>query len=455
MIGPLRYAPRREGTRFRLFPQAPYRTATPHPPETVWLSPPAGSIGPGPQDDRIYVIDPVRKRDPYGIAFTAYHTPYLYLPPWDGPIYPPATPSPDGHFDHLAVGTPEFEAAHVYGCVRFVLEVWERYFGRPVEWHFSPQYERLEIVLLPEWDNAHVGWGFMEVGAHTTEQGELRPFSLNFDTIAHELGHLIIYSEVGIPPIGAMESEYLGFQEAAADLTALIGVLHFDSVVSRLLEMTRGNLYTFNELNRFSELGENEQIRIAGSDVKLSAFTWGWTDEHDLSQPLTGALFDIFIDVFHESLLERGLIGPEVEDLADQVQYVPEYEPLIQALFDHAFAVDSGGFEEALLDARDFLGRALAETWRRLPAYSLNYEDVAAVLLAVELDLTGGRYQRLIRNNFLWREIGLVSVGPRLSPPGPESHALSARTLGPEHRPGLPRLSYRERWGIARRECCG
>jgi hypothetical protein len=451
MIGAFASAPLHEGTRFRLFPQAPYRTATPPEPETVWLSPRPGSIGPGPQDDRIYVVDPVGKWNPYGIAFTPYGTPYLYLPPWDRPIYPPAMASPDGHFDHLEVGTTEFEMAHVYGCVRFVLDVWERYFGRPIEWHFSPRYERLEILLLPTWDNAHVGWGFMEVGAHTTAAGEHRPFSLNFDTIAHELGHLIIYSEVGIPPIDGVGNEYFGFHEAAADLTALIAVLQFHSVVSRLLEMTRGNLYTFNELNRFAELGENEQIRIAGSDITLSAFAAGWVDEHDLSKPLTGALFDIFVDIFHESLLERGLISPEVEDLADQVQYVPEYEPLIQAFFDDAYAANPRGFEQALLDARDDLGRALAETWRRLPLDSLNYADVAAVLLDVDRDLTGGRYQRLIRSNFLWREIGVVRVGPRLSPPGPDSHALSARTVMPDSLLAGRRLSYRERWEMARR----
>ncbi|MGH6886871.1 MAG: hypothetical protein ACREGK_12450, partial [Geminicoccales bacterium] len=315
-MGASAYASRRDGTRFRLFPQAPYRTPSPGAPETVWLSPRPGTIGPGPQDDRMYVIDPVGKHAPYGIAFTAHGTPYLSLPPWHRPIYPPALADAEGHFDHLGIGTPEFEMAHAYGCVRFVLDVWERYFGRPIEWHFSPQYERLEILLLPAWDNAHVGWGFMEVGGHTTAAGELRSFSLNFDTIAHELGHLIIYSEVGIPPVAGAASEYFGFHEAAADLTALIAVLHFDSVVARLLEMTRGNLYTFNELNRFAELGETEEIRIAGNDIRLSTFAPGWTDEHDLSQPLTGALFDIFVDVFHESLLERRLISPEVEDLA-------------------------------------------------------------------------------------------------------------------------------------------
>jgi hypothetical protein len=398
----------------------------------------------------MYVIEPLGKGAPYGVDFTAYGSPYLYLPPWRGPIRPPALPDADGHFDHLEVGSPAFEMAHSYGCVRFVLDVWERYFGRPIDWHFSPQHERLEIVLLPEWDNAHVGWGFMEVGAYTSETGEVRPFTLNFDTLAHELGHLIIYSEVGIPPLQDVASEYFGFHEAAADLTALLAVLHFDSVVSRLLEMTRGNLYTFNELNRFAELSDNEQIRIVGNASRLSDFASGWTDEHDLSEPLTGALFDIFVDIFHESLLERGLISPAVEALADRVQYVPQYEPLIQALFDDAYAADPGGFRQALLDARDDLGRALAQTWQRLHPYGLNYEDVAAVMLEVDLELTGGRYARLIRSNFLWREIGLVRVGPRRTPPGPESHALSTRTMTPERLPRSRRLSYRERWQIAR-----
>jgi hypothetical protein len=174
------FDPLTSGTRFKLFPQPSF--AGPAEAETVWVSSPVGSVGPGPQDDRMYVADPVGKRDPYGIALTPYGMPYPFLPPWDGPVYSPAAPGPDGHFDHLEVGTPEFEMAHTYGCVRFVLDVWEGYFGRPIEWHFSPHYERLEILLLPGWDNAHVGWGFMEVGGHTTEAGELRPFSLNFDT---------------------------------------------------------------------------------------------------------------------------------------------------------------------------------------------------------------------------------------------------------------------------------
>jgi hypothetical protein len=398
----------------------------------------------------MYVVDPIGKTQHYGIEqfFRGVRLPYL--PPWDVLNRAPALPDDTGNFDHLEPGTRQFEMAHLYGAVRFTLDVWERYFGRPIPWHFRPPYQRLEISLLRTVDNAFAGFGFLEVGAHITDAGECQPFSLNFDVLAHEVGHLIIYSEVGLPVPELIEGEYYGFHESAADLVALLALLHFDSVVERLLETTSGNLYVLNELNRFAELSEDEQIRIASNERRMSEFMDGWTEEHDLSEPLTGALFDILVDIFHESLLERRLIRPEVEDLADQVQHVPEYESLIQALFDEAYAADPAGFREALLEARDYLGLALAETWRRLPAESLNFDDVAAILLGVERDLSGTRYERLIRNNFLWREIGLARVGPRLSPPGAESHAFSARTLLPASAARLPRMSYRERMAIAR-----
>ena len=72
------------------------------------------------------------------------------------------------------------------------------------------------------------------------------------------------------------------------------------------------------------------------------------------------------------------------------------------------------------------------------------------MLLEVDLELTGGRYQHDIISNLQWREIGLVRVGPRLAPPDEYSHAFSARTATPADQVGLPRMSYRERWKVAR-----
>ena len=438
----------RTGTKFKIFPQLPSADRR-EGPETVWVSPPAGSVGPGPADDRLYVIDPVGKERAYGINYGSSGSPYLYLPPWNGPVRRPAQPNEQGHFDHLEPGTPEFEQAHVYGSARFALDVWERYFGRRIEWHFGRAFDRLEVVLLRDLDNAYAGYGSMEIGSHFAQSGAVYPFSLNFDVLTHEVGHLIIYSEVGLPSTDTIEGEYLGFHESAADLVALLSMLHLDSEVDELLEASSGNLYTYNELNRFGELSSNDQIRLASNPLKLSDFAGGWIDEHDLAQPLTGALFDILVDIFHESLLERGLISPAVEDLADQLQRRPEYETAIQALFDEAYAQDRDGFKRALLEARDILGYLLAETWRRLSPDSLNYDDVAEALLAADHELTGGRYRRLIRTNLDWREIGSVGVGPRLAPPDERSHAFSVRTVMPQRPRHGRKLSFRERWEIA------
>lgn len=437
-----------KGTKFRLFPQAPFLDPQGEP-ETVWVSSPVRSLRPGPSDHRMLVVDPVGKPRPYGFHRGARGNVHLYLPPWRGERQPPAEPNEEGHFDHLDPGTPQFEAAHAFGAVRFVLDIWEGYFGHPVAWHFGRDYDRLEISLFPYFDNAQAGFGFLELGADLGDDGKLQPFSSNFDIIAHEVGHLIIYSAIGIPHPDTEEGEYYGFHESAADLVALLSVLHFDSLVDGLLENSRGNLYTYNRLNRFGELSGNDQIRLASNAVKLSAFADGWSDEHDLSEPLTGAMFDIFVDVFHEELLDRALISDEVEDLADELERHPEGADLIQPFFDEAYAENPEGFRQALLDARDYLGLALARAWGRLSPHHLNYVDVGSSLLEVDRELNGGRYQRIIKKNFGWREIDFVTVGPRLLPPGKRSHAFSARTLTPEDQPAPRRLSYRERWLLA------
>ena len=151
------------------------------------------------------------------------------------------------------------------------------------------------------------------------KQEKYRSFSLNFDVIAHEVGHAIIYSEVGVPDPDQATGEYFGFHESAADLVALVSSLHFNSLVEHLLENTSGNLYMLNTVNRMAELSGNKQIRIAANDVRLSKFAEGWVKEHKLSQPLTGAFFDILVDIFHECLVDYGCITPDMEDLSDKL----------------------------------------------------------------------------------------------------------------------------------------
>jgi hypothetical protein len=434
------------GTRFRLFVQPPFGDAHATP-EIITVSSPPGSLGPGPSDDSMYVVEPVDKALPYGLNQGPLGTPYIYLPPWPGRHLAPAQPGADGHFDHYRPGTPGFEAAHLFGCVRFTLDVWENYLGQPLVWHFRDDYDRLELSILPEWDNAQFGYGFLEVGSEFADDGTVLPFSLDFDIIAHEVGHAIVYSMLGVPSLGTEHPEYVGFQESFSDCVSLIAAMHFPSVIENVLTETRGNLYLANRLERFSEFSPHTQIRSASNKRTMADFVDGWKNEHDLSEPLTGAIFDILVDIFHESLVGRGLIPPQVEALADVAEFDAAAAVRVQAAFDQAFVRNTDGFREALLDARDVVGTYLAETLWALTADFLDYGDVAETMLAVDWAETGGAFGEFMRENFARRYIGILHAPPR--PELPVDRKRITRLLLPQDRRLLPRMSYREAYSLS------
>jgi hypothetical protein len=423
-----------QGTRVRLFPQAPF-LARYRVPEVITLSPEAGTVGPGPSDRRMYALWPVGKLRPYGLVDLPGKPPMLYVPPWDGPFRPPARPGPDGQLDSIPVGTDQFELAHAYGVVRFTLDVWEGYLGQPVKWHFEADYRRLELSIFRGFANARGGYGFLEFGAETRPGGTVEPFALNLDIGAHETGHLIIYSLIGLPDPVDDTPDYYAFHESAADLVALLTAAHFGSVVDEVFDQTRGNISALNRLNRFAELSDQEQIRTASNAIRLREFAAGWTDEHLVSMPLTGCIFDVLVDLFHELLVERGLIPRAAADLVDRIERDPALLPVIQAIFDQAFPRDPAGFAEAFADARDLTGLYLARCWRRLRGKPLTFARVIEQLIVVDREATGGRYAGMIRENADWRDIGRVEIGPRLAKPDRSSHGSSDRTITPAPSP--------------------
>lgn len=433
------------GTRFRLFVQPPFEDDFSRP-EIITVSSPEGSLRVGPSDDSMYVIVPDGKIRPYGLNIGPLGTPFLYLPPWKGRILSPAAPDRWGNFDHYRPGMPGFEAAHAFGCARFTLDIWENYLGRSLSWHFSDHYDRLEIDILPGWNNAQYGYGFLELGSQPNTEGRGLPFSLDFDIIAHEVGHAIIYSVLGIPDPENEYPEYLGFQESFADCVSLIAAMHFPSVIENVLETTRGNLYLANRLARFSEFSPHRQIRSANNKRTMADFVHGWKNEHDLSEPLTGAIFDSLVDIFHHGLVARGLISPEVEAFADAAQADLSLEGSLQDEFDTAYVRDADGFGEALLDARDIMGTYLAETLRTLSPDLLDYGDVADAMLAANRKISDGAHSNLLDLNFERRNIGELHAGRRLAPDTGTRDQRFTRTLVPADQTSFPRMHYRERF---------
>lgn len=400
----LDFALKETGTRFLIFPQPRYIG---YDPETVTVSIPPDQIQDGPADDRMFVIDAVNKI-PYGEFFG---------PPYTGKSNPPVKRGPGGHFDHLDPDSREFSCATMYATVRRVLDIWEDYFGHRIEWHFESDFARLELIPLIAWDNAQSGYGFLEFGFGSKPTGGIdftRPYCENFDVLAHELGHSIIFSQVGVPANPDDPGiDYGGMHESAGDLVAIIAVLHFDTVVTRLLNNTCGNLFTVNELDRVGELSASREIRVAFNSFRMSDVS---KEPHHLSLPLTGGIFDIMVEVFQKLLVGRGLI---TQDLADRSTTGPGGSQDLKRIdddFKKAYKGHADDFKDALLDARDYLGFLLAETWRSLSRPNfLTYHDVLRAILRADRKL-GGDHQETIRSCFAWRGISLLPGSILLRP---------------------------------------
>jgi hypothetical protein len=436
------------GTRFRLFPEYASGYAEP---ETVTVSPPAGSLGCGPADATMYVANPTLKTEPY--------SPPASMPPWRGTQFLPATPDRAGHFDHIPVEAPEFLAAHVYGTVRHTLDVWEWYLGHRVTWWHAAFLPRIELVpVVTGWPNAHSGPGFIETGMMPNETGREQLLALNFDVIGHETGHAILFSQVGVPPPDQVTGEYLAFHESFSDLIGMIAAMSFPSVTRKLLAQTGGNLYSANLVNRLGKLSNREQVRIADNETIMEDVAGlrlqpdgSWFDplgenrnQHALGEPLTGAIFDMLVEIFQDGLVRRGAIAPDQDTRGWTRESVEASFASLHLQSSRALACFGAEFKGAIDDARDVLGCAMAHAMRTLNPETLSFERVAARLLEAAAGHGQGHILPALLDDFLWRGID------------PRQFLTIDVTRDPMRRPGRTRRTLRATDPHARAGCgCG
>ncbi|AIC30236.1 peptidase GluZincin family protein (plasmid) [Rhizobium etli bv. mimosae str. IE4771] len=360
----------------------------------MWIGPSAGPILAGPSDARIYVANPLEAKSPYAAP---------YIPPYPGLLQPPAEPGPDGHFDHIGPGAPAFLATHSYACTRRVLDICESYLGRSIVWFFQPTLERLEIVpRIPHWQNAQSGFGFLELG-ESEEHGLASCFALNFDAVAHEMGHLILLSELGILESDGSRCDFFAYHEAIADFISLLGLLHFDTALDRLLRRTGGNLLLHNELDKFAELSDEKQVRSLNNSLRIGDVS---REVHDRSKPFAAGLFDCLIEVYQSLLFERGLSDIDPRRFSDLRQQ------MAPALIEEALHGSPASYElmhfaakAALQEARDIIGQALIRSWTYLDPDSLTFETAALAFLEAASRGRGISYLDQLDDCMRWRGI--------------------------------------------------
>ncbi len=381
------------GTRFLVFAQPPYVQGY-EKPELVWLSPGAGQILAGPADKYMYVADPVEPKQPYA---------YPVLPPYPGALRPPAEPGPDGHFDHIGPDSPLFLATHSFACARRVLDICENYVGREISWFFEPTLARLEIVPhIVDWDNSQSGFGFLELGEGEPGK-DTTCFALNFDAIAHEMGHLVLLSELGILQGDGAGTEFFSYHEAIADFISLIGLLHFDTALDRILRRTAGDLLVNNELDRFAELSDEKQVRNFNNSLRLSDVS---DDVHDHSKPFAGCLFDCMVEIYQRLLFERGLSDIDPRRYSNlRQQMAPDLiEASLQAS-KSSYELKHFASKAALQEARDIIGECVVRSWAYLEPDNLTFEMAAEAMLATAEQGRARPYLTQMEDCMRWREI--------------------------------------------------
>jgi len=386
---------RRKGTRFLIYPQPKFLRGFSQP-EVVYVEGAPGTIGSGPEDSSVYVVD-AENKDPY---INTGET-----PPYQGPRYPPVEPGPNGHFDHVEPGTRAFSSTTVFATVKSVLAIWERYFGRKLPWYFHRKYSRLEVIpRMNEYKSAWSRPGYLECGF-----GDLGPLCENFDVVAHETGHTIIRGTIGFPA-GRRSLKYRAHEEAAADLIAIVSSLHFDSVVDHVLEHTKGDLFSVNELSRFGELSKNQQFRKAFNYETMKSVKAREVEDDDddvykyrLALPFLGGAFDVLVEIYKRRLVRVSAIS---DDLAERSAHASGAAlARVRREFSGRFQRNEKKFRRTLLEARDYFGKLMARAWDKTSMEGLSYKKVAENMMEADMELSGGQYLDRISESFSWRGI--------------------------------------------------
>jgi hypothetical protein len=368
----------------------------------VYLKARPGTIGVGPSDRDIHVVNAVNKR-PYfdGLRESGR------LPPYRGRRARPAW-SRGGHFDHLeptGPTAPQFSCANVYATIRLTLAVWEHYLGTPVRWYFRRRFPRLEVIPRARAYTDFSRPGYIECGFEGSRtSGRSHPLCENFDVVSHETGHLIIRSVIGHPDHpGGLEQR--AREEAFADLVAIVTLLHVQPAVARLLSRTRGNLFSRNVLSRIGEISRTTVARRANNDRAMDTLEWDADPRvfrYELAAPLAASGYGALVDLYERALVARRAIPHALAEASFDAD--GKALPEVQREFALRYRGRAAVFEDALLEARDTFARVLAQAWRRMTPYD-SYPETLAAVLQTARTLYGAGAARVIREAFEWRGI--------------------------------------------------
>lgn len=204
--------------------------------------------------------------------------------------------------DKRQTETLQFHQVSLWALLQCALSFFEdsNALGRPIPWAF----EGNRLIVVP-----HAGYG--ENAFYDRESKSLQFYyfgsardtvytCLSVDIVNHELAHAILdgirplYNESIHPQTGA-------FHEFMGDVSAILLTLQNSTLRRRLAEASKGRFEKATTLSSLAEqfgsaVSDRPYLRTALNKRTMESMA-GETEPHDLSEVLTGAMFDVLIEL--------------------------------------------------------------------------------------------------------------------------------------------------------------
>ena len=332
--------------------------------------------------------------------------------------------------DSLTKDLEQFRQLSVWAIVQNTLDFFESGsgLGRRISWAF----EGSRLIVVP-----HAGYGenayydrsskSLQFYWFDDEHGKRVYTCLSSDIVTHEFGHAVLD---GLRPYyyEAVASQTAAFHEFVGDLTAILMAMSNNDFRKKLLVESNGGVESLQLLANLAQqfgkaVGDKPYLRSA-LNCKKMADVAASLEPHDLSQVMTGAMFDILKGVLakhRENEVRRAAAGEikkpsDVRALANTVprmqmmaiQPLDLLPPCAVTFRDYALAVlraeqvanptDPTGYREIMIDC--FIKRGILDKSEReglmkaIPVFTRPPLDVSHSVDAISAS-RGGAYRFL------------------------------------------------------------
>ncbi len=104
-------------------------------------------------------------------------------------------------------------------------------------------------------------------------------------------------------------------------------------------------------------------------------------NQHALGEPLTGTIFDMLVEIYQDRLVTRGLLPPEADGRGWRREEVERMFDTLHFQFGRHYARATAAFHNALIEARDVIGFAMAHAIETVHPETLTFERIVARML--------------------------------------------------------------------------